>query len=695
MTDNFPQPLEHGNTGNGAPLRLGDPEAIGDLFLPARHPIVLDWDGDGVHELVDSGDGICTWRFDGEIADGTPLVGGGLRWGFMSRSHHHDENDLGLCGKIVTAGDFDGDGRPEIILAPRAYSQAAVVVLKLATGEEGPATGRAAGMPLDIVDASMDDGREGIEKWRGVEMTAFDWDGDGRLDLIAAMCHNEGYSYMDPATDTVPEDQRDRYHKDGRWKGEAATYTLQLLRNTSSATQPQFTYAGSIELSVPIPGGQLAPVDPEDPSAGLLILDDRGNLWHLPMLQSGSTPVWGELAELRTLHGAPFCSVVSLTSIFVASIEAGGRADLFAGTIGSNACWCRYWGRDRNGRPVYDTPHKIKERNPHINGGFFSVPTVGDWRATGTADLVVGSVEGYVFWYKTLSTEPLRFAPPERVRVGDQEIRRWGKPHPAGGYHWGSSQGPGDGFNGGYSNPVLVDWDGDGLLDLIVGDMIGLFDWYPNRGTRTQPDLAPPLRLQVEGEPLFGPWRVQPGVGDFSGDGLPDIVTMDLDLDLVLYRRVGRNDLSLMQRGEKLRFEDGQTIKSTGPYTPQGGDGRGRTKIQLVDWDGNGKLDIVLGVGPQPGSAFKSSYVLICRNIGTNTAPVFKRPEALLFDAAGKPLQFWRHAVHPTLVDWDGDGQWELVVGADLGFVWYYKPEHFGQQMGEYEIYRSTEDTAL
>ena len=25
------------------------------------------------------------------------------------------------------------------------------------------------------------------------------------------------------------------------------------------------------------------------------------------------------------------------------------------------------------------------------------------------------------------------------------------------------------------------------------------------------------------------------------------------------------------------------------------------------------------------------------------------------------------------VVDWDGDGQWEIVAGADLGFVWYFK----------------------
>ena len=164
--ETLPAPLEGGNEGDGSPLRLGDPDTIADLFLPSGSPMLLDWDGDGKLELVDSGDGICVFRFVDTIADGTPVVDRGERWGAMSRSHHHDDNDLGLCGRITVAGDFDGDGSAEIVLAPRAYSKLEVVLLRLA---DGPPADRSGGRPFQVKDTTVPE-REGIEKWRGVNM---------------------------------------------------------------------------------------------------------------------------------------------------------------------------------------------------------------------------------------------------------------------------------------------------------------------------------------------------------------------------------------------------------------------------------------------------------------------------------------------------------------------------------------------
>lgn len=42
----------------------------------------------------------------------------------------------------------------------------------------------------------------------------------------------------------------------------------------------------------------------------------------------------------------------------------------------------------------------------------------------------------------------------------------------------------------GYTSPVLVDWDGDGLLDLMLGDATAVHKVFLNRGTAKTPRLA-------------------------------------------------------------------------------------------------------------------------------------------------------------------------------------------------------------
>ena len=695
----FPRPIDAGNGGDGAPLTLGDPEQLGDLFVYCSGSgyllvTVLDLNGDGRNELVGSSADLYSFEVIDALPDGTPIVDRGLQCGETSRAPHRDstpERDSGLCGSVLTKGDFDGDGYVEAIVAPQSIGSGPIMAMSL---KNGIPAHRSDGEMVHFIGKELTD--------RHQKLAAFDWDGDGRPDLVAIVRERDEYQPLDPATGNVPEDIRDRYTIDGRWKGDTGRWSLHLFHNAGTAGRFEFTYARPVELpDGPGPfedaGGALCAVDPNDPSKGLLVTGYYGDLWHLPLIEAGASPIWGEMTELVSLHGAPFTRNAAFTAIDTGDIIGEGRADLLASDTSSNVYWCRYMGDDNDGRPIYDDPRKIKQYDPHVNGGQFSVPTTGDWRGTGMADLVVGGVEGYVFWYRTISTNPLRFAPPERVLVGNEEIRRYAKPNPSAGYNWGSSQGPGDGFNGGYSNPLLVDWDGDGMLDLLVGDMTGLYDWYPNRGSREWPRLAPPLRLHCGDEELLGPWRVRPGAADFTGNGLPDLVTMDRDLDLAIFRRTGRDDLAALEPGEKLRYEDGDAIKTHGVYTPGGGDGRGRTKIEVVDWDGDGRWDLVLGVGPQHRSAFKASYLLLCRNVGTNQEPVFKRPEILLFDEDGVPLEFWRHGVHPAVVDWDGDGKWEVVVGADKGMIWYYKQEHFGVSsvQGGPNPARDPDDTTL
>jgi hypothetical protein len=177
---------------------------------------------------------------------------------------------------------------------------------------------------------------------------------------------------------------------------------------------------------------------------------------------------------------------------------------------------------------------------------------------------------------------------------------------------------------GNASAPCVVDWDSDGDLDLIVGEISGTVSFVENTGSDRVPKYAEPMQIKSEGMFIsVAGGDAGPVVTDWDSDGDLDLLvgTGDGGVDLYQNRRqILRGDMEgKISYGEPLlgpRVElvNGRSYKKneeTGEYglEPAGGlhpDEMGsRAKLSVCDWNADGALDLLVGdfsseMGPEP-----------------------------------------------------------------------------------------------
>ena len=151
-----------------------------------------------------------------------------------------------------------------------------------------------------------------------------------------------------------------------------------------------------------------------------------------------------------------------------------------------------------------------------------------DRDVAGVLDIVAGNSEGRLLFFKNNGTdaEP-DFAMSEEICAGGKPILL--RP----GYH--VVQGPFE-ASWGYLCPTVYDWNGDGLLDVMVSGSRKKYEIMLNEGTPTEPRLAAPVPIMVDNLELYGTWRVRPAITKVGGVNVMAI--MDEDNALHLYRQV-------------------------------------------------------------------------------------------------------------------------------------------------------------
>ena len=86
--------------------------------------------------------------------------------------------------------------------------------------------------------------------------------------------------------------------------------------------------------------------------------------------------------------------------------------------------------------------------------------------------------------------------------------------------------------------------------------------------------------------------------------------------------------------------------------------GSGRYKLHVVDWDGDGRLDLLVN----------STNADFYRNLKTADGKVVLKNEGPL-----SQRKLAGHTSSPCTVDWDQDGVRDLIVGAEDGYLYWMK----------------------
>jgi hypothetical protein len=143
------------------------------------------------------------------------------------------------------------------------------------------------------------------------------------------------------------------------------------------------------------------------------------------------------------------------------------------------------------------------------------------------------------------------------------------------------------------SSVHAVDWDGDGRIDLLVGDIRGNIYLIPNVGTPKQYAFGKHRQLTAGGKPLTVPGGdAGPFAADWDGDGRLDLLVGAGDGSVWFYRNIGTTKVPELAAGVQLVPPGEAAFGPDAPRTPRRGI---RAKVCAVDWDGDGRLDLLVG----------------------------------------------------------------------------------------------------
>ena len=222
-----------------------------------------------------------------------------------------------------------------------------------------------------------------------------------------------------------------------------------------------------------------------------------------------------------------------------------------------------------------------------------------------------------------------------------------------------------------------ADYDGDGRLDIIVGaddwtdygwdnaydangrwtngPLRGFVYFIRNTGTTAKPVYDNPTKIMAGDKPVetFG-WP-SPSLADFDGDGDLDFLCGEFLDGFTYFENVGTRTAPKHAPGKRLKTADGQPlVMNLEMITPT-----------AIDWDKDGDFDLI--VGDEDG---RVAFIENTSKLATDRTPQFLPPR--YFQQEADDMKCGALAT-PVGVDWDGDGDWDIVSGNTAGYIVFFE----------------------
>lgn len=505
--------------------------------------------------------------------------------------------------------------------------------------------------------------KQGFEKVRFNQWKMVDYEGDGDLDVVVGIDDWADYGWDNA------------YNDKGEWTNGPLHGFVFLLENKDGkyVNQGRLEAGGKMLDVYGAPSPNFADFD-GDGDLDLICGEFLDRMTYFENNGSRSNPVYKAGVFLENQSGLIKMDLEMIIPVAV-DWDKDGHVDLVVGDEDGRVALVRNTGRLINNIPEFESPKYFRQQSENLKFGALATPVSVDWDNDGDEDIITGNSAGYFAFIENLGGgEKPVWQEAKLLESGGKAIRIQAGNN-------GSIQGPAE-AKWGYTTVSVADWDGDGNKDIVFNSIWGKVEWIRNTGS----DLEAPKPIKVirENEDATTPawnwwksaqdelvtqWRTTPLAIDWDKDGVMDLVMLDHEGFLSFFQGVKKNGEQAILPGKRIFYGEKASIytnrdKAENEIGGQlqlnnaGAGGSGRRKISLVDWDNDGDLDLLVN----------SLNVTLFENIS-------QEPDKVIFSHKG-PLSekvLAGHTTSPTFVDWNKDGEWEILVGAEDGHFYHFQ----------------------